>query len=66
MDNSRQFGALLDENAGSKFDNIGLNAMANADKAGRNRWVVTAGLNEHDGSDGWMEVQHFSKEKKWV
>lgn len=29
-----QFGSLLDENAGSKFDNIGLNAMANADKAG--------------------------------
>lgn len=29
-----QFGSLLDENAGSKFDNIGLNAMANADRAG--------------------------------
>uniref|UniRef100_A0A3B4EU84 CCAAT/enhancer-binding protein zeta n=1 Tax=Pundamilia nyererei TaxID=303518 RepID=A0A3B4EU84_9CICH len=29
-----QFGCLLDENAGSKFDNIGLNAMANRDKAG--------------------------------
>uniref|UniRef100_A0A3B5AS27 Uncharacterized protein n=1 Tax=Stegastes partitus TaxID=144197 RepID=A0A3B5AS27_9TELE len=27
------FGSLLDENAGSKFDNIGLNAMANRDKA---------------------------------
>lgn len=32
-----QFGSLLDENAGSKFDNIGLNAMANTDKAGRNK-----------------------------
>ncbi|XP_034555805.1 CCAAT/enhancer-binding protein zeta-like [Notolabrus celidotus] len=29
-----EFGSLLDENAGSKFDNIGLNAMANKDKAG--------------------------------
>ena len=29
-----QFGSLLDDNAGSKFDNIGLNAMANTDKAG--------------------------------
>ena len=30
-----QFGSLLDENAGSKFDSIGLNAMANKDKAGK-------------------------------
>uniref|UniRef100_A0A8C7JZT5 CCAAT/enhancer-binding protein zeta n=1 Tax=Oncorhynchus kisutch TaxID=8019 RepID=A0A8C7JZT5_ONCKI len=29
-----QFGFMLDENAGSKFDNIGMNAMANKDKAG--------------------------------
>ncbi|CAJ1077686.1 LOW QUALITY PROTEIN: CCAAT/enhancer-binding protein zeta [Xyrichtys novacula] len=28
-----EFGSLLDENAGSKFDNIGMNAMANRDKA---------------------------------
>uniref|UniRef100_A0A8C7PLC7 CCAAT/enhancer-binding protein zeta n=1 Tax=Oncorhynchus mykiss TaxID=8022 RepID=A0A8C7PLC7_ONCMY len=28
------FGFMLDENAGSKFDNIGMNAMANKDKAG--------------------------------
>lgn len=37
-----QFGALLDENAGSKFDSIGLNAMSNADKAGRklNMWPL--------------------------
>ncbi|XP_034755237.1 CCAAT/enhancer-binding protein zeta isoform X2 [Etheostoma cragini] len=43
-----EFGSLLDENAGSKFDNIGLNAMANTDKAGlkqlkwesqRNDWI---------------------------
>lgn len=35
-----QFGALLDENTGSKFENIGLNAMANTDKAGRNPGVI--------------------------
>uniref|UniRef100_UPI0037E8CFA8 CCAAT/enhancer-binding protein zeta n=1 Tax=Semicossyphus pulcher TaxID=241346 RepID=UPI0037E8CFA8 len=29
-----EFGSLLDDNAGSKFDNIGMNAMANRDKAG--------------------------------
>ncbi|KAG7220551.1 hypothetical protein INR49_017988 [Caranx melampygus] len=31
---AEEFGSLLDENTGSKFDNIGLNAMANADRAG--------------------------------
>ncbi|XP_041815058.1 CCAAT/enhancer-binding protein zeta [Chelmon rostratus] len=31
---AEEFGSMLDENAGSKFDNIGLNAMANTDKAG--------------------------------
>ncbi|XP_048456663.1 CCAAT/enhancer-binding protein zeta isoform X2 [Rhincodon typus] len=30
---AEEFGYLLDENAGSKFDNIGINAMANNDKA---------------------------------
>ncbi|XP_047429177.1 CCAAT/enhancer-binding protein zeta [Mugil cephalus] len=30
---AEEFGSLLDENAGSKFDNIGLNAVANRDKA---------------------------------
>ncbi|XP_029965696.1 CCAAT/enhancer-binding protein zeta isoform X4 [Salarias fasciatus] len=30
---AEEFGSMLDENAGSKFDNIGLNAMANRDKA---------------------------------
>eukprot|EP00066_Takifugu_rubripes_P020883 XP_011610149.1 PREDICTED: hepatocyte nuclear factor 3-beta-like [Takifugu rubripes] len=37
---AEEFGALLDENAGSKFENIGLNAMANTDKAGRNPGVI--------------------------
>ncbi|XP_024146780.1 CCAAT/enhancer-binding protein zeta [Oryzias melastigma] len=31
---AEEFGSLLDENVDSKFDNIGLNAMANPDKAG--------------------------------
>ncbi|KAJ8356113.1 hypothetical protein SKAU_G00189070 [Synaphobranchus kaupii] len=31
---AEEFGYLLDENAGSKFDNIGINAVANKDKAG--------------------------------
>uniref|UniRef100_A0A8C9VS61 CCAAT enhancer binding protein zeta n=1 Tax=Scleropages formosus TaxID=113540 RepID=A0A8C9VS61_SCLFO len=30
---AEEFGYLLDENAGSKFDNIGMDAMANKDKA---------------------------------
>ncbi|XP_058469988.1 CCAAT/enhancer-binding protein zeta isoform X2 [Solea solea] len=31
---AEEFGSLLDENAGSKFDNVGLNAMATTDRAG--------------------------------
>ncbi|XP_054474191.1 LOW QUALITY PROTEIN: CCAAT/enhancer-binding protein zeta [Anoplopoma fimbria] len=31
---AEEFGSMLDENAGSKFDNIGMNAVANTDKAG--------------------------------
>ncbi|XP_061610516.1 CCAAT/enhancer-binding protein zeta [Phyllopteryx taeniolatus] len=31
---AEEFGCLLENNAGAKFDNIGLNAMANTDKAG--------------------------------
>ncbi|CAN9507331.1 unnamed protein product, partial [Ophioblennius macclurei] len=31
---AEEFGSMLDENAGAKFDNIGLNAVANRDKAG--------------------------------
>lgn len=30
-----KFGHLLDENIGSKFDNIGMNAMANKDNASK-------------------------------
>ncbi|KAM8809823.1 CCAAT/enhancer-binding protein zeta [Eudromia elegans] len=32
---AEEFGYLLDENAGSKFDNIGMNAMANRDNASK-------------------------------
>ncbi|XP_029508026.1 CCAAT/enhancer-binding protein zeta-like isoform X2 [Oncorhynchus nerka] len=31
---AEEFVYMLDENAGSKFDNIGMNAMSNKDKAG--------------------------------
>ncbi|XP_047244303.1 CCAAT/enhancer-binding protein zeta isoform X1 [Girardinichthys multiradiatus] len=31
---AEEFGSLLDENTDSRFDNIGLNAMSNTDKAG--------------------------------
>ncbi|KAJ8270964.1 hypothetical protein GJAV_G00121250 [Gymnothorax javanicus] len=31
---AEEFGYLLDEHVGSKFDNVGINAMANRDKAG--------------------------------
>ncbi len=30
----KQFGCLLEENTNLKFDNSGMNAMANTDKAG--------------------------------
>lgn len=33
---AEEFGHLLDENMGSKFDNIGMNAMANKDNASLN------------------------------
>jgi len=32
-----QFGSLLDDNAGGKLDNTGMNAVSNKDKAGRTR-----------------------------
>ena len=52
-----QFGALLDDNAGSKFDNVGMNAMANRDKAGRTRldpvWTRSGpGLGQRDPGRG--------------
>ncbi|XP_073348735.1 CCAAT/enhancer-binding protein zeta [Pagrus major] len=44
-----EFGSLLDENAGSKFDNMGLNAMANKDKAGLKQ------LKWEAQRDDWMQ-----------
>ncbi|XP_029281106.1 CCAAT/enhancer-binding protein zeta [Cottoperca gobio] len=46
---AEEFGSLLDENAGSKFDNIGLNAMANTDKAGLKQ------LKWEAHRDDWMQ-----------
>ncbi|XP_035534472.1 CCAAT/enhancer-binding protein zeta [Morone saxatilis] len=46
---AEEFGSLLDENAGSKFDNIGLNAMANTDKAGLKQ------LKWEAQRDDWMQ-----------
>lgn len=43
-----QFGSLLDENAGAKFDNIGLNAMANNDKAGGRNKVTSPHRANHE------------------
>lgn len=43
-----QFGSLLDENAGAKFDNIGLNAMANNDKAGGRGQVTSSHRANHE------------------
>ncbi|KAM3603557.1 uncharacterized protein V6R79_024729 [Siganus canaliculatus] len=31
---AEEFGSMLDENAGAKFDSVGVNAVANADRAG--------------------------------
>ncbi|KAK5852574.1 hypothetical protein PBY51_006427 [Eleginops maclovinus] len=46
---AEEFGSLLDENTGSKFDNIGLNAMANTDKAGQKQ------LKWEANRDDWMQ-----------
>lgn len=52
-----QFGSMLDENAGAKFDNIGMNAMANTDKAGE----------EHlNASPESTNIQHFNHEKEEI
>ncbi|KAK9531906.1 hypothetical protein VZT92_011298 [Zoarces viviparus] len=46
---AEEFGSLLDENAGSKFDTIGVNAMANTDKAGLKQ------LKWEAHRDDWMQ-----------
>ncbi|XP_061480647.1 CCAAT/enhancer-binding protein zeta [Rhineura floridana] len=58
---AEQFGSLLDENIGSKFDSIGMNAMANKDNANvkQLRW--------EEDRDRWIhnrDVKSIIKQKK--
>uniref|UniRef100_A0A8C3WSQ8 CCAAT/enhancer-binding protein zeta n=1 Tax=Catagonus wagneri TaxID=51154 RepID=A0A8C3WSQ8_9CETA len=58
---AEEFGHLLDENMGSKFDNIGMNAMANKDNASLKqlRWEAER--------DNWLhnrDVKSIIKRKK--
>ncbi|XP_006135285.2 CCAAT/enhancer-binding protein zeta [Pelodiscus sinensis] len=58
---AEEFGSLLDENVGSKFDNIGLNAMANKDNASvkQLKWEIER--------DNWLhnrDVKTIIKKKK--
>ncbi|KAM5142651.1 CCAAT/enhancer-binding protein zeta [Callospermophilus lateralis] len=58
---AEEFGHLLDENVGSKFDNIGINAMANKDNASLKqlRWEAER--------DDWLhnrDVKSIIKKKK--
>ncbi|XP_041037850.1 CCAAT/enhancer-binding protein zeta [Carcharodon carcharias] len=58
---AEEFGYLLDENAGSKFDNIGINAMANKDKASVKQ------LQWESDRDAWIrgkDAQTLRKQKK--
>uniref|UniRef100_UPI00398E8781 CCAAT/enhancer-binding protein zeta n=1 Tax=Pristiophorus japonicus TaxID=55135 RepID=UPI00398E8781 len=58
---AEEFGYLLDENAGSKFDNIGINAMANKDKASIKQ------LQWESDRDAWIrgkDTQTLRKQKK--
>ncbi|XP_077366500.1 CCAAT/enhancer-binding protein zeta isoform X2 [Festucalex cinctus] len=65
---AEEFGCLLDENAGAKFDNIGINAMANTDKAGvkqlkwesqRDDWI-----HDRDAKTMRRKKAAFNKNKK--
>ncbi|XP_074845764.1 CCAAT/enhancer-binding protein zeta [Carettochelys insculpta] len=58
---AEEFGYLLDENVGSKFDNIGLNAMANQDNASikQLKWEAER--------DNWLhdrDVKNIIRKKK--
>ncbi|GCB66253.1 hypothetical protein scyTo_0010079 [Scyliorhinus torazame] len=58
---AEEFGYLLDENAGSKFDNIGINAMANKDKASVKQ------LQWESDRDAWIrgkDTRTLRKQKK--
>ncbi|XP_067844798.1 CCAAT/enhancer-binding protein zeta isoform X2 [Heptranchias perlo] len=58
---AEEFSYLLDENTGSKFDNIGINAMANKDKASMKQ------LQWESDRDAWIrgkDTQTLRKQKK--
>ncbi|XP_078085710.1 CCAAT/enhancer-binding protein zeta [Mustelus asterias] len=58
---AEEFGYLLDENVGSKFDNIGINAMANKDKASVKQ------LQWESDRDAWIrgkDARTLRKQKK--
>ncbi|KAM8945564.1 CCAAT/enhancer-binding protein zeta [Pelodytes ibericus] len=55
---AEEFGDLLDENSGSKFDNIGLNAMANKDNAS------TKQLKWEAERDNWLNDRSSKNIKK--
>ncbi|NXN94387.1 CEBPZ protein, partial [Rhinopomastus cyanomelas] len=58
---AEEFGSLLDENAGSKFDNIGIHAMANRDNANvkQIQWEIERDKWLHD-----RDVKSIIKKKK--
>ncbi|XP_077990982.1 CCAAT/enhancer-binding protein zeta-like [Glandiceps talaboti] len=55
---AEEFGSMMDENIGSKFDNMGLNAMANRDKADAKqlKWEMARDL--------WVRDADFRSKKK--
>ncbi|OCT80051.1 hypothetical protein XELAEV_180268732mg, partial [Xenopus laevis] len=58
---AEEFGDILDENTGSKFDNIGLNAMANRDNAS------TKQLKWEAERDNWVhnkDIKNILKRKR--
>lgn len=57
---AEEFGFLLDENSGAKFDNIGMNAMANKENASMKQ------LKWEAERDSWLNKKNFrSKGKKF-
>uniref|UniRef100_A0A8C5NX47 CCAAT/enhancer-binding protein zeta n=1 Tax=Jaculus jaculus TaxID=51337 RepID=A0A8C5NX47_JACJA len=65
---AEEFGHLLDENMGSKFDNIGMNAMANKDNASfkQLRWEAERDdwLHNRDAKSIIKKKKNFQK-KRW-
>ncbi|XP_075326920.1 CCAAT/enhancer-binding protein zeta [Odontesthes bonariensis] len=66
---AEEFGSLLDENADFKFDNMGMNAMSNADKAGvkQLRWEAQRDdwIQGRDAKTLRRKKAAFSKKKKF-